>query len=247
MKTLLIYIILLCSLYYVEHSLEWWTPDPVNGHQIITYSEFVLSYNEETEQADWVAYELTDIEAMSNEAERCNSCFRSDPMVSTGSAHYDDYTNTGFDRGHLAPYADFQFDQTLADLTFRMSNISPQSPRYNRVIARSLEASIRESSIRYGSVVVVSGPIFIDDLGSIGHNNVRVPSHFYKCLLWNIEGSFKSLAFVIPNLNPADDVSIYATSVNQVETLTGIDFFPALPNSIENKVESQYSTRYISL
>ncbi len=99
-------------------------PDTVDNHQILTYTQFTLSYNEEHEQADWVAYELTGEEAEMVRT-RCN-CFRSDHDVTTGSASGSDYSSTGFDRGHLCPAADNNMSDIANRESFLFSNMSPQ-------------------------------------------------------------------------------------------------------------------------
>ena len=209
-------------------------PATVEGNQIITYTQFSLSYNE----ANWVAYELTKEEVEMTE-DRCD-CFRMDRQVTTKSAVSSDYKNTGFDLGHLSPAADNNMSPKANKESFKMSNISPQLPSFNRGIWKSLEDSVRKMAIANQTVYVVTGPVFINNLGSIGKNEVTIPGYYFKVLLKREGESIKTIAFLLPHVGAVGEISDYIVTVNSVETLTGIDFFPELKKSIENRVESQY-------
>ena len=213
-------------------------PDTVNGHQIVAYNQFTLSYNELHEQADWVAYELDSAEAVMKRA-RCN-CFKSDRNINTKSATKTDYSSTGFDLGHLCPAADNNMSKKANKESFRMSNISPQLPGFNRVVWKELEEWVRQQAINFDTVYVVTGPVFLNNLGTLGKNRVTIPGYFYKVLLRKQGNHYYSIAILIPQLGTVDDFRRYVIPVNALETITGIDFFPALPNSIENRVESQF-------
>jgi endonuclease G len=213
-------------------------PATIDGNQIIAYTQFTLSYNEEHEQADWVAYELTRDEVAMKE-DRCN-CFKSDKNVITKSASKNDYLNSGFDLGHLSPSADNNMSKKANKESFRMSNISPQLPGFNRGIWKQLEEWVRDQATQRGSVYVITGPVFVNNLGSIGKNEVTIPGYFYKVLLRKDNQKMLSIAFLVPHLECSNKLKDYVVPVNSIETLTGIDFFPDLNNSTENKVEAQY-------
>ncbi|MEO9476835.1 MAG: DNA/RNA non-specific endonuclease [Cyclobacteriaceae bacterium] len=222
-------------------------PAKIDGHQILDYEHFVISYNEEHEQADWVAYELTKAE-VDLDGDRCKGCFDTDDSVTTGSAVAGDYSSTGFDRGHLAPSADFYQSPAVNKSTFLFSNMSPQSPGLNREVWADLEGWVRDKASEYGKLYVITGPVFKDNLGKIGNNEVSIPGYFYKVLLrFNEDGNAKTIGFILPNLGANGHFKDYTVPVNLVETLTGLDFFPALPSSVENKNESQYELKYWGL
>lgn len=212
-------------------------PAIIDDHQIISYSQFTLSYNEEHEQADWVAYELTS-EEVAMKQDRCN-CFKSDTSVITKSAAKSDYLSTGFDLGHLAPAADNNLNELANEESFRMSNISPQLPAFNRGIWKSLEAWVRDKATEYNSIYVVTGPVFVNNLGVIGKNNVTIPGYFYKVLLREENSKMYSIAFLVPHIGMENSIEHYVVTVNTIETITGIDFFPELHSSVENRIESQ--------
>jgi len=213
-------------------------PDTIEGHQIISYTQFTLSYNEEHEQADWVAYELdsTEVEASCT---RCN-CFKSEKRINTKSASKNDYRSSGFDLGHLCPAADNNMSKKANRESFRMTNISPQLPGFNREVWKLVEEWVRLQAIIYDTIYVVTGPVFLQNLGSIGKNKVTIPGYFYKVLLRKEGTKYYSIALMIPQIGASFDFRRYVIPVNALESITGIDFFPALPDRIENRTESQY-------
>lgn len=213
-------------------------PAPVGSNQIIAYTQFTLSYNEQHEQADWVAYELTEEEA-DMDRDRCD-CFKSDSKVITGSATPNDYSSTGFDKGHLCPAADNNMSAKANEESFLMSNMSPQLPDFNRELWADLEEWVRDQADDYGAVYVVTGPVFVNNLGKFGNNEVTIPGYFYKTILRFYDNQTKSIGFLIPQVGAIGDFENYAVPVNTIETLTGLDLYPGLDDSIENKVESQF-------
>lgn len=216
-------------------------PANVNNNQIISYSQFTLSYNEEHEQADWVAYKLTNEEVVMKE-DRCD-CFKKDKKVITKSASKSDYASTGFDLGHLSPAADNNLSKRANKESFLMSNISPQLPGFNRRIWKSLEEWTRQQATIDSFVYVVTGPVFVNNLGSLGKNEVSIPGYFYKILLKQNDSKMYSIAFLIPQVGAIGRIEDYIVTVNSIESITGLDFFPELSKSIEEKTESQYQPK----
>ncbi len=231
-------IVLLFSFSAVKAQRFNFLPDTVEGHQIVTYTQFTLSYNEEHEQADWVAYELTKQEVESSQP-RCN-CFKTDKSITTGSANKKEYASTGFDLGHLCPAADNNMSAEANRESFLMSNISPQLPGFNRGAWKKLEELVRDFAVKYDTLYVVTGPVFLNNLGSIGKDSITIPGYFYKVLLRKEGNKFYSMAIMMPQLGATDNFRAYVIPVNALESITGIDFFPALDNHIENRVEGQY-------
>lgn len=234
------YTIFTLALFYSVASAFNYLPAPVEDHQVITYSQFTLSYNEEHEQPDWVAYEVTK-EEVELDRDRCD-CFASDARVTGKSASKGDYRSTGFDRGHLSPAEINSASAKANEESFLMSNMCPQLPGFNREVWAELEGWVREKAVEYGKVYVVSGPVFINNLGSIGKNKVTLPGYFYKVILRFDGDKPQTIGFVLPQIGAVGSINDYAVPVNAVETLTGIDFFPELPSS-ENLIESRYDIR----
>ncbi|MFW6366492.1 MAG: DNA/RNA non-specific endonuclease [Spirochaetota bacterium] len=209
----------------------------IPGSQLIEHTDYILEYCEKHEQAYYVAYILTRNELKGTASRK--SYFRKDPLVTTGSASHDDYTNSGYDRGHLAPAADMVENDTKMKESFYMSNVSPQEPSFNRGIWKQLEEKVRRWAIANGRVVIVTGPVLRGKMKEqIGKNRVSVPRYFYKVVLDPDEPSVKAIGFIIPNTNATKKLSTYAMPVDDVEKYTGLDFFPYLSDSLEERVEA---------
>lgn len=207
---------------------------------IYSYPGYTLQYNEFFEQADWVAYELTSLEVKSSAAKRTDK-FKSDPNITTGSANDKDYLKSGYDRGHLAPAADMKFSIAAMDACFYYSNMSPQNPSFNRTIWASLEARVRYWAVDNKALLIVTGPVLNKSYyPTIGPNEIAVPEFFYKVILDYEDPEKKGIAFIIPNSKPVKPIETYACSIDKVEQLTGIDFFPRLTDSEEIILESIY-------
>lgn len=210
-------------------------PKPKENEQIIKHFAYTLSYNEYYEQANWVAYELTDIETISH-FERTNK-FIVDDLVKTGSATNDDYKKSGYDRGHLAPAGDMSWSEQAMKESFYYSNMSPQNPSFNRGIWKKAEELTREWAIENKSLYIVTGPILKKDLPTIGPNKVSIPNYYYKAILDYSEPEIKAIAFLIPNKPSKELLQNFTVSIDSLEHLSGHDFYYQLPDSIENKLE----------
>lgn len=84
---------------------------------------------------------------------------------------------------------------------------------------------------------VVTGGVLKDGLKTIGKEKVAVPDYFYKILLQENKGKYKMIAFLMPNQMSDRSLYEYVVSVDEIEKMTGIDFFPILPDAIENELE----------
>ncbi len=211
-------------------------PAHSSKEQIITHTGFTLSYNETHEQANWVAYQLTK-EETDKIYKRTNKFLR-DPKVRTSSAADEDYKKSGYDRGHLAPAADMGWSaETMAE-SFYYSNMSPQVPAFNRGIWKKLEELVREWAIENESIYIVTGPVLKKGLPAIGSNQVSVPEFYYKVILDYTEPEIKGIGFIMPNAASKEALSTFAVSIDSVESITGIDFFPRLENEEETIIES---------
>lgn len=207
---------------------------------LINRPGYALGYIEYHEQAAFVIYKLTAREALTKEAQRTNR-FRRDPEIPTGSATTADYRRSGYDRGHLAPAADMAFSvQTMAD-SFFMSNMSPQKPAFNRGIWKRLEEQVRQIAVREKAIYVVTGPILPKKKTvTIGANQVTVPAHFYK-VIFDLTPPRKMIGFILPNEGSDRPLEDFAVTVDVVEKATGLDFFSALPNAVQERLESTIS------
>ena len=165
--------------------------------------------------------------------------YSADDNVNTGSADVDDYRSTGFDRGHLSPAADNKASEITYQQSYLMSNMSPQLPTFNQGIWKRLETWVRHNAIKYDTVYVVSGPVFTHSLGKIGNNRVTIPGYYFKGLLRFDDSTPRLLGFLLPHVGAVGRIAEYVVPINTIETLTGLDLFPALPDNRENYLESQ--------
>jgi endonuclease G len=204
--------------------------------ELIQHTGFSLVYDETYEQSKWVAYELT-LEETIKRIERSGK-FLADPKVSTGTATNADYKGSGYDRGHLAPGADMSWSEQAMQESFYFSNISPQLPSFNRGIWKQLEERVRKWARQDTSVYVVTGPVLKENLHSIGLNRVAVPAYFYKVVLVYRSHQQKAIAFIIPNQKTSLPLAHFTITVDSAERVTGLNFFPVLPDEIENKLEN---------
>lgn len=201
------------------------------------HEAYSLGYSEEHEQAAWVYYLLT--KAHLNAAFSRSDRFVVDPLVETGSADDEDYAKSGYDRGHLAPAADMSFSENTMQESFYYSNMSPQNPSFNRGIWKKAEEQTRAWAAEYDSLYIVTGPILSDSLPTIGPNKVSVPKYYYKIILDLDPSHLTAMALLIPNEKSSAELNSFLVSIDSIETLTNIDFFAALPDSLENALESK--------
>lgn len=204
-------------------------------NQIIRHDYYTLSYSEKHEQAEWVAYELKKNYVKNNDFKR--PYFIEDPKVKTGSADWRNYKKSGYDKGHLCPAGDMEFAIKAYNDTFFTSNISPQLHDFNGGIWNRLEQKVRYWATKYDGIYVVTGGILHPSLQTIGKEKVSVPNYFYKILLDYSNGQYRMIAFLVPSKKSDKPLYDFVVSVDTVEKMTGIDFFPKLDDKIENNLE----------
>jgi len=204
--------------------------------QVVVHDYYTLSYNEKYEQAEWVAYVLTPSHL--KRIDRKRPYFIYDKKVKTKSANYRNYKKSGYDRGHLVPAGDMRFSEKAFNDTFYTSNISPQNHKFNAGIWNILEQKTRYWTQKYGQLYVITGGILKEGLRTIGKEKVAVPNQFYKIILDYTEPEIKAIAFLMPNENVNRALYKYVVSIDYIEQKTGIDFFPNLPDAIENRLEA---------
>ncbi len=209
--------------------------------EVIHHDFFSLSYSEQHEQAEWTAHMLTRNRLEQPWHERPDR-FERDPAVRGGSAAWADYLHSGYDRGHLVPAADMAWNEKAIRETFLMSNIAPQAHDFNQGIWRELEELARDWAKKYRKLYVITGPILHQSVkGTIEKGHITIPGAYYKILLDLAEPEQKAIAFLIPNRISYEPLYNYVVSIDSLESLTGIDFFPelmtdALEDSLERSV-----------
>ena len=214
-------------------------PAHSSSDMIVQHTGYTLSYNEEHEQPNWVAYLLTADRVFAAESDRADN-FREDPAIPTGSATLADYKGSGYDRGHLIPAADQKWSAQAMDDSFYLSNMSPQTHSFNAGIWSKLESAVRTMAAQNQEICVVTGPVLTDGpYKTIGANKVSVPNYFYKVILDYYGAEKKAIGFILAQ-DDKGNLSAFAVTVDDVEKLTGIDFFPLLDDAEERALESVY-------
>ena len=216
-------------------------PSMPNGKQgqVIQRTGYTLAYDKKTKTPQWVAWELTKEETKGNH-ERTDK-FLPDPNVEGAKVVTTDYTGSGYDRGHMAPAGDMKWSKKAMEESFYMSNICPQIHHLNTGDWNELEANTRKWARRYGSVYVTCGPIYNGSRRTqyIGKNRVKVPDAFFKVILIQSPKKTCALGFFFENEAGQRPLNEYLVSVDYLEQTTGIDFFPALPDELENVLEAE--------
>ena len=217
---------------------EFILPSATSG-SVVHHVNYSLSYKEAYEQAEWVAYTLKKEHLTYDDRER--PYFLEDPYVKTKSADWRNYKRSGYDRGHLCPAGDRRFSEFAYNETFYTSNIVPQRNDFNAGVWNRLEMQTRYWAKKYGNVYVITGGVLKGKMKTIGDEDVSVPNQFYKILIDNNTGKTKMIAFLMPHTESNKPLYEFVVSVDTIEKLTGIDFFPELNDAIENKLEASNS------
>lgn len=216
-------------------------PEPTEYPNSITvlYNEgYVSGYDEIRGAPAWVAYRVFHIEEYLTHPRP--SRFLIDDRTQNRVSH-DDYTNSGYDRGHMAPNFAIvtRFGQQAQRETFYMTNIIPQKPSLNRQWWQRLERLIaRDYSERYDEVWVLTGPIF-KETGNWLNDKVKVPSHNYKIIKVQKDGDLHMKAFIVhQEVGSSEPHVTYLTSVRSIEELTGLNFNPLFNHAFADSIES---------
>lgn len=210
---------------------------------VVEHTALHLSYDENYEQARWVAHIIRP-EIIDGAVFRSND-FREDPLVGTGTAVEADYflkylqpdstyryDGFGYDRGHLAPSADFRWSAKALSESYFYSNMSPQRAEFNREGWAELERALRGYVYEHPGtqLYVVTGPVLKPGLPVIERsiNKVSIPEQYFKVALDLNRG--RAIGFLMPNQKIDYPLAHYAVTVDEVESLTGLDFFNLAPN-----------------
>lgn len=217
------------------------------GSQHLAYTGFDVYFSPQWHVPACVAYELTAAEAR-------GTVPRTDQWLAderaSGCPQPDEYSGSGYDRGHMVPAADLKWSHDAMRESFYMTNICPQNHELNGGAWSVLEDKVRQWARSYGRVIVFTGPIVLPaDTLTIGSSHVRVPSAFYKIVACGKGDSMRAAAFIYPNdatpNSPARELRDYAVTIDEVESLTGIDFFNAMPQDWQQHIESTTTLNYL--
>lgn len=207
-------------------------------NELVRHTGYVVSHNSKWKIPNWVGYELTRREVAGNNPR--DDAFAPDPDVRGHKAELADYKGSGYDRGHMAPAADMKWSKRVMRESFYLSNMCPQNPSLNRGDWNDLEEVVRKWAKRDSAIIVVCGPIVSKRPATIGHGKVAVPKAFFKVVLSPYSKHPSAIGFIMPNEKGNNPLRSYAKSVDEVEDVTGFDFFSSLPDDLEGDVEARY-------
>lgn len=208
-------------------------PAAVDSEDVVVHLGYTAAYNHVTLTPDWVAWELTAAEAQG--ALDGQYSFSRDPDVSFPKASREDYSNTGWDKGHMAPRADMKWSRQAMEESYYFTNICPQDHEMNGQAWRKIEELTRRLARRYGSVLVVCGPIYDSvDHRHIGPACVHVPDRFFKAIAVRVGEEWHTVGFLVENNRQSRSPRHYAVTVDSVETVIGRNLFPQIPEEAES-------------
>lgn len=211
---------------------------------------FIFSYNPVLKIPNWTAYRLQKI--VSDPFQFRRPPYTKDPNIPKSmQASHRDYIRSGFDRGNLAAGADMRFKgEGEYKEAYSMVVIAPQTPNLNRRVWFKIESYGREF-IDEG-IGIIAGPLFLSnspdmyvEFFTISETAVAVPTHYFRILYRKIDDQLKVLAFIVPNtssFSEKDTIETFLVSVDEIERVSGLDFFSELPDGIETKIESKVPT-----
>lgn len=209
--------------------------------RLLKHTGYTVGYNDSYSEAWWSAWILTG-QRTKGHTQRNNFDFQPDPLLPSNKAVItQDYAGSGYDRGHLCPAGDNKWDQTAMKECFYLTNICPQKPELNRGDWKELEELCRDWARSGYTLYIVAGPLFTSSSPKrIGKKHkIAVPDGFFKVIMRQKGKQQEALGFLYKNGNQNMAVTEHATSVDEVERLTGFDFFSKLPDAVEKKIEAK--------
>ena len=215
----------------IEAGKGYELPANVDGQILLKRIGYTVSYNIQTKEPNWVAWYLSS-DRVSGDADR-NGVEVPEPRATTW-----DYYRSHFDRGHQCPAGDNKWNQDAMNQSFLLTNICPQNPKLNKYEWNRLESQCRDWAKEYGGVYIACGPIYApNSKKTIGEHKVKVPTAFFKVVLC-MTGTPKAIGFIYQNTGDKQDYRQCVRTVDEIEQLTGYDFFKSLDDKVEKRVEA---------
>ena len=212
-------------------------PDSIPDKLLVRYC-YTVSHNARTRQPNWVMWQLTEDHVMQRKEGVWNEYREDENLPLEIRATLEDYASSGYDRGHMCPGGDCNWDDEGRDETFVLSNMCPQNPNLNRGDWKEIEMACRKWAKQYGNIYIVCGPIFLKSQQHerIGPNQIPVPEAFFKVVLCSESSTPKGIGFICRNTDGNRKKDFYVNSIRQVERVMGYRFFPQLDDSIKSAV-----------
>ncbi len=225
------------------YSLNKVTATHPNEITFVKHTFYEIGFNTKYKLPAWTFYSLTKEHLALANLDRKGS-FVKDPLLNSPQAKSNDYSASGFDKGHLVPCEDMSFSEQAMQETFYYSNCAPQTTELNRGEWKMLEELSRNWGKEYGEVIIVSGPVFEINLPKLGEGKIPIPNLFYKIIIRHQDQTYKAISFILPNVStPINGLQNYICTIDSVEKITSLDFFSDLPDNLEEQFESVINTK----
>ncbi len=199
---------------------------------------YTVSYNIVTRQPNWVMWQLSSDHVMKRKDDVWNEYHEDVEIEENNKSTLADYASSRYDRGHMCPGGDCNWNDEGREETFLLSNMCPQNPNLNRGDWKEIEIACRKWAQTYGCVYIVCGPIFFksQEHERIGPNKIPVPEAFFKVVFRPDSIDPKGIGFICRNTDGNRKKDFYVNSIKQVERVTGYKFYPKLDEAIKEKV-----------
>lgn len=209
--------------------------NPSPEETLLCKTAFAVGHSCSLRSARWVAYFVNENSPIDLDVDRVDE-FRADAtLVPECRKELADF-GTGYDKGHLVSSKTLDWTQKINSETFLLSNISPQEPGFNRAIWRGLENRERKWAKKRGKLFVIAGPVF-SELSRISLDRLHIASHFYK-IIFDYQ-ALEAKAFLFPHRAlKTGSLNRFEVTIDEIETITGLDFFSALETNAEELLES---------
>jgi endonuclease G len=208
--------------------------------------QYSLSYGRDNGGPNWVSWHLDNSWLGSTPRQ---DDFRADTTLPSGwyRVQATDFSGSGFDRGHMCPSADRTITVTANSATFLMTNMIPQLPANNQGVWASLESYSRTLVSQGNELYIISGGHGLQHF--IANGRVAVPAQTWKVIIAlpvgsndvsRVTTSTRTIAVVVPNSGSINsDWRTYRVSVDQIEAITGFNFFSNVSSGIQAVIEGR--------
>ena len=212
---------------------------PIEGEIRLQREGYRASYNADNRQPNYVTWTLTP-QRLQGDAKRRSSFYEDPELADDAKSLLSDYSRSGYDRGHLCPAGDNKWRMTAMIESFLLSNICPQKHTLNSGDWRVLEEACRTWAAEQGDTLhLVAGPLFNPEKSQWLKKRVRIPSAFFKTIVNLRHGKEKGIAFIFRNTTDDQPLQQAACTIDEVERLTGYDFYAELPGALQARIESE--------
>ena len=212
---------------------------PIEGEIRLQREGYRASYNADNRQPNYVTWTLTP-QRLQGDAKRRSSFYEDPELADDAKSLLSDYSRSGYDRGHLCPAGDNKWSLTAMIESFLLSNICPQKHTLNSGDWRVLEEACRTWAAEQGDTLhIVAGPLFDREKSGWLKKRVRIPSAFFKTIVNLRPGKEHGIAFIFRNTTDDQPLQQAACTIDEVERLTGYDFYAELPDALQALLENE--------